>query len=158
MDNKAGGQNRLAAIGSVTRSIDGRGRTIQSVRRDIDAKPEANPLDELTPTGDIEADDAAEIATVASRIGQKTKEVSEVMGNDYWLNLVFVSPAQKKEFLTKMGWHDIANEFGVYYDGIEAAKRLGVDLTPTPLPFRGQMSNDKLVNAAGLIEQPNKRK
>lgn len=142
-------------MGRINSQNDGKKRIDDAPRqrRDVTQKLERNPLDEMEVTGNTETDDANETETVISRIEQKGREVEEVMGNGYWLALVFVSPSQREEFLDKSGWRNMEHACNLYWDGLAVAKSMGIELTPKPLPFRERRADAKLVDACGLIEE-----
>lgn len=93
-----------------------------------------NPLDTLDYPDDPEQAATVEISEALAFIKaerQKKRDAWRVtVDPEYWVCVCFQSREQKEGFLTKAGWLDLGEK---YLDGLEVAKRLGVEVLPIPL-------------------------
>ena len=102
------------------------------------AKPKS-PLDDMEYTGDPERDSykEAELSLEALQNKERKKALREKIksttDSGYWCCLCFESREQKEAFLEGLGISDLGD---MYIDGLEAARRLKVDLPPANMEYR----------------------
>jgi hypothetical protein len=131
-------------------------RILAAGRRVIGAQPEPvpeSPLGQIEVTGNIETDDAAEIAVVSSYIAEARKAqaaVKEAMSTQYSVTLVFPSTIQANEFLAKAGWNEFTDSSGAFFDGLAVAEKLGIETTAITIPFRKQVTDRRIAEEVGI--------
>ncbi len=85
-------------------------------------------------TGDVAADIDANVSAELMQVieARKSREEHFRIANDtrYYFVLCFQSTDQKEEFIRKMGWEDLGLDF---LNGLEVARRLGVEIKYVPL-------------------------
>jgi len=104
---------------------------------------DGDPLEDVDfDPNDLEASATAEMSEIVRLIKEKKKESSDrfrtANDTDYWVALCFQCREQRDEFLRKAGWSDLGEK---YLNGLEIARRLGVDVEVfdlKPLPLRGK--------------------
>jgi hypothetical protein len=104
---------------------------------------DGDPLEDVDfDPNDLEASATAEMSEIVRLIREKKKESSDrfriANDTDYWVALCFQCREQRDEFLRKAGWSDVGEK---YLNGLEIARRLGVDVEVfdlKPLPLRGK--------------------
>lgn len=93
------------------------------------------------PTGDPEADSAADLDAVQSGFRDRAKRESErfalATDSEYWACICFQTREQKDRFLSALGLLDLGDK---YLDGQLVAERLGVELPGADVPYKPQRS------------------
>ena len=84
-------------------------------------------------------------------MAQQTKTMNWNYRNDYWCCLVFVTADQREQFTKNAGWNMYQDQTGMYYDGLAIAESLGVELEDTPVKFRTDDPDLRLVKECGVI-------
>ena len=100
-------------------------------------RPAKDPLAGVKYTGDVEQDTVAELGAVEAAFRAREEREATRMSNEIdsenWFAVVFETRAQKEEFLEILGLLDHGDK---YLDGVEVARRLNVDLSPSGRKYR----------------------
>ena len=114
-----------------TRPVSGKSRELREFR----AAPD--PLLKVKSTGDVAVDAAAEFDAIdegfRQRMANEQSRVNDELDSENWFAVVFETRAQKEEFLEILGLLDHGDK---YLDGVEVARRLNVDLSPSGRKYR----------------------
>jgi hypothetical protein len=109
-----------------------------------------NPLDRMEYTGDPEADSKKEgdLTLEALRNKELQKEIRDKLrvmtDSEFWCALCFETHAQKDAFLQAVG---VYNDGDKYIDGVDFARRLGIDLPKSDVHYRpAAKPNKNLLN------------
>jgi len=94
--------------------------------------------------GDLEQSAANEETELLRLLKEKKKALLDQYrinyDTDYWVALCFQSSEQRNEFLEKVGWPALDRK---YINGLEIARRLGLDVKPIILKPRGLRGHPK---------------
>ena len=94
--------------------------------------------------GNLEQSAANEESEILRLLKEKKKALFDQYrlnyDTDYWCALCFQSHEQRDEFLSKSGWSALD---GKYVNGLEIARRLGLDVKPITLKPRGLRGHPK---------------
>ena len=100
-------------------------------------RPAPDPLAKVKATGDVAADAAAEFDAIdegfRQRMANEQSRVNDELDSENWFAVVFETRAQKDEFLERLGLLDHGDK---YLDGVEVAKILKIDLSPSGRKYR----------------------
>jgi hypothetical protein len=126
----------------------GRGRKKKPLDDDLDMPP--SPLDSLEYTGNPEKDSRQEIALSLEALQNKErkKALREHMrlttDSEYWCALCFETREQKEAFLKAI---NIYHEGDKYLDGLDMARRLGINLPASSMAYRPTAKENKRLSA-----------
>lgn len=117
--------------------------------------PDQSPLVTLAETGQYtgktDEDDKLEVSEIIKMLRNVDNEAERVMGNGYWVALVFPDTETCDAFKERAGWNEHSAE-GAYVDGMAIAEKLGVELPPVaPLRFKSQRTDARLVSELGVF-------
>ena len=100
-------------------------------------RPAPDPLAKVPATGDVAADAAAEFDAIdqgfRQRMANEQSRVNAELDSENWVAVVFETRAQKEEFLERIGLLDHGDK---YLDGVDVARILSVDLSPSGRKYR----------------------
>lgn len=107
----------------------------------------------LQDTGDPEQNVNQEVSAALAAVLGERAERKEIYRNlidvNYYFCVCFQNEAQKLEFMQAAGWRDMG-EF--YIDGLELARRVGVEIAPIMLPKPNLARIPKDLRGHGIIE------
>ena len=96
-----------------------------------------DPIGDISYTGNIETDSAAELTTISAgfrqRMANEQARVNDELDSENWFTVVFETRAQKEAFLRAVHLLEHGDK---YLDGRDVAQALGVDLPPSGRKFR----------------------
>lgn len=100
--------------------------------------PMDDPLDGLTPSDDLEGN-ANDIMNAVAEVfiedeHKKLDDYRTMLDPAFYTVVCFQSQEQRDDFLAKAGWDDLGS---TYIDGLQVARRLGLDVPPIPLATKG---------------------
>jgi hypothetical protein len=104
---------------------------------------------------DVEKEDAEEASGVLKQLKQTRQAILDSNQMGFWWPLVFVTQKQADEFVRRARWGKavVQGQFGVYIDGNQLAKILGIDLTPASIRFRDDEQDRRLIEEVGIIPE-----
>lgn len=95
-------------------------------------------------TGNVELDSKADLdevqASFRKRIKMENSRFQNTTDSEYWFAVCFQTRAQKEAFLKAMGLFLMGDK---YLDGIEVAKKLGIDIPSENVKFLPEGKVDK---------------
>ena len=110
-----------------------------------------DPLADVPKTDSIEVDSLAEMNALKSAFGRDGRSFKDIArekrqreDSEYWFCVVFQSREQKEEFLRNSG---LIADGDKYINGVAAAEKLGVALTPASMKPAGLCKIDRKLAA-----------
>lgn len=98
-------------------------------------KNNKNPLDDITYTGDVEADSQAEVNEILTGFKDRAKAEQDrfalATDSEFWVAMCFQSREQKEVFLKALNWLQYGDK---YIDGCSIADAIGIELPEVRLP------------------------
>ena len=116
------------------------------------ADPHADLLAETVEnsTGNPEIDAAEQEAAMLAALNNKelkkaiADKIKLTTDSEYWAAVCFETRAQKEAFLKAL---DVFRQGDKYLDGLEVARRMGIELPSGDFPYRSEAKPDKKLNA-----------
>lgn len=113
-----------------------------------------SPIVDMPDTGDIGENVEVEMSEVLERIIAAKKERRDMYrtltDNNFYLVVCFQSVDQRAEFVEKSGWQ----ASGAFVNGLEVARRLGVDVAPVALPRKENRAMPVALRGVKVIGNP----
>ena len=110
-----------------------------------------DPLADVVTSDSMEADSLAEMKALKSAFGSDGRSFKDIArekrqreDSEYWFCVVFQSREQKEEFLRNSG---LIADGDKYINGVAAAEKLGVPLTPAAMKLAGLCKIDRKLAA-----------